>query len=525
LTSEPAPRSGRYQWLGWTIPAASSGDVHAERLMETHEYFHRQLDDTTAFGGLVTTIASLVDSVPDPAWGAMRDRLQAMSDLVHETFAVGMSLLTTQRPIAPIRGYPMYDRYVELVWRLTGPVHPWVTLAALRAAATACMQSPALSLAARAGLERFDPRTVPLPERPNHRLAALLASGYPRAVVAAQDTAQREHGGEPWWIGTPQITLTPESIDGEPGLRSQALHRELLTAATDMLREAGADVVEAGTHLSDLADLLRQADDLAPSGLARIGALLEAPDTELLHGGALDSQTITLSAAPSRGTVLPYGSVSGLSGEGTSRHGFVTLVRPERLRSSYWLQGIPLPERSAVACLRTTVFSGEERDSVLFVIVESPEQLAQEPAPIYVSLTSSAAAAAPEQAAAWMAFADGARLSLVMDTPATAALRRWCSQEGARLRTATRRITLDDMDVRMIVGRVEQTTRRSALIVIPTTEFGARWFESVVQEDPLLNAKVIVDPRLFEEEADHLEVVINHLLFEEHLLGTGSWRQ
>lgn len=525
MTAEPTPRSGRYQWLGWTVPAASSGDVRAERLIETHDYFHRQLDDTTAFGGLVTTVASLADAVPDPAWHALRDRLQAMSDLVHETFAVGMSLLTTQRPIAPIAGYPMYDRYVELVARLADQVHPWIALAGLRAAATACMQSPALKLAARTGLPEFDPRALPRPDRPNHRLAALLSSRYPETVAAAHATAHRELGRETWWIGTAEIRLTPESMDGEPGLRYQELHRALLAAAAEVLQETGADVVDGGAHLPDLAELLRQANELAPSGLARIGALLPAPDTELLHGGALDSQTITLSAAPERATVLPYGSVSALSGEGDGRHGFVTLVRPERLRASYRLQGIPLAELPAVACLRTTVFDGEERDSVLLVVVESPAELVDEPVPIYVSLTSSAAAAAPEQAAEWMAFADPARLSLVMDTPATAALRRWCSDEDAHFRTATRQITLDEMDVRVIVGRIEQGTRRSALIVIPTTEFGARWFESVVQEDPLLNAKVTVDPHVFEEEADHLEIVLNHLFFEEHVVGTGSWRQ
>lgn len=63
---------------------------------------NRQLDDTTAFGGLVSTIAALADSRVDDRWDALRDRLLAMVDLEHEAYAVGMSLRTTQRPIEPV---------------------------------------------------------------------------------------------------------------------------------------------------------------------------------------------------------------------------------------------------------------------------------------------------------------------------------------------------------------------------------------------------------------------------------------
>jgi len=52
------------------------------------------------------------------------------------------------------------------------------------------------------------------------------------------------------------------------------------------------------------------------SAAGRIGALVEAPGGELMHGGALDSHTIELPAAPLRAVVLPYGEVSGVSGEG-----------------------------------------------------------------------------------------------------------------------------------------------------------------------------------------------------------------
>lgn len=81
-----------------------------------------------------------------------------------------------------------------------------------------------------------------------------------------------------------------------------------------------------------------------------------------MHGGALDSQTVRLTAAPGRGVVLPYGSASGCSGEDEQRHAFVVLTRPQRVRSAYALEGIPLPETEALTCLRTTVYDGARRD-------------------------------------------------------------------------------------------------------------------------------------------------------------------
>ena len=319
------------------------------------------------------------------------------------------------------------------------------------------------------------------------------------------------------------MKLTPESMDGEAGQLSQELHRRLLRAAASVLAERGARAIVDDGHHDDLRRILLQAQALVPEGLARIGALVESPGADLLHGGALDSQTIKLPTAPRRAAVLPYGSLSGISGEGTSRHGFVVLTRPERLQSSYELTGVPLPSEPAVACLRTTVFDGNMRDSILLVVVGEPEALQDEDVPIYVSISSSAAAAAPEITARWMEVSDRSRLSLVMDTPATAALHRWCASEDARFRTATRQISASGADLRIIAGRIEHAGRQSAFVIIPTTEFGARWFEAATQEDPILKRAVVTDTDLFEEESARMDIVLTHLILEEPLVGTGSW--
>jgi hypothetical protein len=139
MPGSPSPAEGRYDWFGWQVASVAT-EIKGARLAETHEYFHRQLDDTTAFGGLTTTVAALADSLPEDYWRETPDRLRDMSDLVHECYAVGLSLLTTQRRLGPIAGYPTYDGHVATMLRLIGEaVHPWVALAALRAAATACM--------------------------------------------------------------------------------------------------------------------------------------------------------------------------------------------------------------------------------------------------------------------------------------------------------------------------------------------------------------------------------------------------
>lgn len=513
-----------YDHFGWRL-RASRGERTTGRLAETHEYFHRQLDDTTAFGGLTSVVAALADALPESGWFDQRRQLISMSDLVHETFAVGMSLLTTQRRIEPIDDYPTYDRHVRAAQRPLGSaIHPWVALAGLRAAATACMQSAALAAAVDSGLAGFDPSRLPLMDRPNHRLAALLKANYADAVAAEQARASTEHGMHEWWQPAGDVMLTPDAMDGAAATASAAVHRRLLDEAAAMLRLAGSGTVDPERHHDQLRALLAEARALAPAGLTRIGALVEAPGGDLLHGGPLDGQIIELTTTPSRVVILPATEVSGLSGEGDRRHAFVVVTTPRRIRAAFDVQGVPLPECEALACLRTTIFEGSTRDSILLLPVERPETL-DIPEPVFVSVMSSAAAADPEGAAAWMRWADTERVSMVMDTPATAALRRWCAN-GASFRTDTRLISLDgDEEIRVIVGRVEEPGRRSPLVIIPSTEFGARWFEAARAEDAVLGAAVIEDPDLFERESDHLDVVLGHLLLEERFVGTGSWRQ
>lgn len=524
VTDHVRPPSARYDWFGWSIDAAPV-EMSAGRLAETHEHFHRQLDDTTAFGGLMTTVAALADSLGSSEWLERRDRLKSMCDIVHESFAVGMSLLTTQRPMQVVPGYPAYDRYVHVVIRLLGAeVHPWVALAALRAASTACMQSGALAIAAGVNIERFTPSDLPRLERPNHRLAVLLAGSFKERVAAANRTAEAEHGNARWWQPMDGVMLAPAAMDGAAGEASQVLHRELLNHAEDLVAAAGGMTTDTEAYHVALRELLSQARAQAPEGLARIGALVESPGGEVMHGGALDSQTIQLTAAPSRTVVLPHGSASGLSGADEDAHVFIVLTRPERIERAFAVvEGIDLPSTPSVALLRSTVYDGERRDCVLHIVLDDPPQFDRSTS-VYLSVLSSAVASDPETAAMWMRWADPSRLSLVMDTPSSAALKRWCGS-GGRFRTQTRLVVVEGMEVRIIAGRVEEGERRSPLVIIPTTEFGARWFEAACLEDSELAAAVLEDDQFFEQHQQHLNIVLTHLLYEERFIGTGSWRR
>jgi hypothetical protein len=352
----------------------------------------------------------------------------------------------------------------------------------------------------------------------------LLSGTFARAVAREEARASHEYSAEPWWRPAGGALLTPDAMEGAASDACALTTGRLLAAAETIVLDAGGQVVALDGHHYDLRALLKEARDLAPDGLVRIGALVEGPGGDLTHGGPLDGQTLVLTAAPRRAVVLPYGSLSGASGEGPTRHTFVLVTTtPDRLRAAHKLEGDSLPDRDAVACVRTTVFEGELRDSVLLLPVEEPEHL-KETAPVYVCVLSSAAAAAPEYCANWMRSADPDRLSLVMDTPATAAIRRWCTGR-VRFRTEARAVAVEGDEVRVVAGRLEEPGRRSPLVLIPSTEFGARWFESVRVEDEMLNEAIMDDPRLFERESDHLDVVLTHMLLEERFLGTGSWRQ
>jgi hypothetical protein len=517
------PHEAHYDHFGWGVSGAAVTVGHG-RLAETHEYFHRQLDDTTAFGGLTSTVAAMADVLPDPAWSGLRRRLLTMSDLVHEMFAVGASLLTTQKALEPIDGYPTYDRHVRTAARLLGPgVHPWVMLASLRAAATACMQSCALGLAAEAGLAQFDPDDLPSMERPNHRLAALLGERFTEAVASEHAQAQATHGTEPWWDAVGGLRLSPEAMDGDAGAASAQVHRRIFEVAASILDDAGGSTLHPDEHHELLRDVLREAQELAPAGLTRIGALVELPGGELIHGGPLDGQVIELRGAPRRGVVLPYKSVSGVSGVDDHAHLFVVVGMPRRFQAAYDLEGIDLPNGEVLGCVRTTVFDGDVRDQVLLLPVEHPD-LIEESAPVHVTVMSSAVAASPELASAWLRWADPDRVSMMMDTPATAAIRRWCGG-GATFRADARVVAVGHDEVRFVAGRVESSEGRSPLVVIPTTEFGARWLDAARAEDSFLRSAIRDDPGLFERESEILDVLLTHVMLEERFIGTGSWRK
>lgn len=253
------------------------------------------LDDTTAFGGLVGAVATLADALPNARWAQVRIQLQDMSDLVHESFAVGMSLLTTQRRLGPIENYPTYDRHVRIAQRLVGcDAHPWVALAALRAAAVSSVQSGALRLARISGLDTFTPLGLSPMERPNHRLAALLEGRFSELVSDEQAPARQMYGNERWWLPAGDVLLSPDSMDGVAAEAFSVLLSRLIEQAEEMIRTAGGSVVAWDAHHDDLRALLVEAQQLAPDGLARIGALVESPGGELLHGGPLDGQILEL---------------------------------------------------------------------------------------------------------------------------------------------------------------------------------------------------------------------------------------
>ncbi len=518
------PPSANYDWFGWSLDAGRT-DVQLGRLVETHEHFHRQLDDTSAFGGLVTTVAALADGTGDPHWLELRDRLKSMSDLVHECYAVGLSLICTQRPVAPVSGYPMYDWHVRTLNRLIGvDIHPWVAMGAVRAALFASMQSTALRTSTRIGLAHFEASELELMERPNHRLAALLASDFAEQVREFELEAERKFNREPWWRPEGGLLIGPEAVDGAAGVELENLRKGLFSHAAQTLQESDIETFPDDAHHRDLRELLRQAFALAPDGLPRIGAIAEdTSDSGQLDLSALDGQTVRLPVAPERATVLPYGTASGLGGEGESRHGFVAVTTTERIELNFTLSGVELPDSEVVACMRATVFDGEERDSILLLPISDPSQVNEEH-PVFVSAYSSAKASDSETVDSWLAWATPARSSIVMDTPFMAPLRRWVA-EGARFRTQTRVLEVEGVEIRVIAGRIEDGGRQSPLIIVPTTEFGARWFEAACGEDPELSKHVVEDPSFFEKDSDHLDVVITHLLFEERYVGTGSWRK
>jgi hypothetical protein len=129
-------------------------------------------------------------------------------------------------------------------------------------------------------------------ERPNHRLAALLKGSFSDVVLGEQAQAKQTYGSELWWQPVGEVLLSPDSMDGAAASAFSMLMRRLIDQADDIIRSAGGTAVAWDAHHDDLRALLVEARQLAPAGLARIGALVESPGGELLHGGPLDGQIL-----------------------------------------------------------------------------------------------------------------------------------------------------------------------------------------------------------------------------------------
>jgi hypothetical protein len=109
----------------------------------------------------VTAVAALAEARPDAQWSELRDRLVSCADLLHETFAVGASLLTTQRGLDRVDGYSLYDRYDTVLRRLMGAgVHPWDRAGGYAYRCHGLHAVGAWQAALMVGIDRFDPTAL-----------------------------------------------------------------------------------------------------------------------------------------------------------------------------------------------------------------------------------------------------------------------------------------------------------------------------------------------------------------------------
>lgn len=509
---------GTYDHLGWRVRDLAATSPEIARLVSIHEGFHKSLDDTSSFGGYLATLAALSEGTHDPRWMALLEQGRAASRWTHEVFATTSAILVCLRPLGPIDGYPDYDRYVAYASRLVGDHSAWIAFLAIDAGARACMQSPVPGRALRDDFD--DVEIVRQLDEPDARMI-LLESHYADEVSALADEVRNRYVRRDWWSLAASDTLSVDVFDGESGEVGQELRLELFGRAKAILEAAGAEMLEPEGHFPLLVSLLQRATALAPDGLPRIGALHQEDGLDFIDGGALDAETIELHSSRIAAIVAPLDLDGGRAGvEGGMAHRFITVQRRDRILSTYDLQGLPLPDGAVLALARRTAM-GEGDELVVLSAVSAPAELG-DLADVYVSVMGSAQAEGVDQA--WFQAVPPERLSTVLDTPLLPALRRWLAAEGTLFACTSLRIETGLSKLSIIAGRLRSPAGLSPLIVFPTSDFGARLFDQAVRQDPRLQGRVVEDEDLEEAEDHHLQIVLNHLVQEERMVGPGSWR-
>jgi len=366
-------------------------------MVTLHEAMHAALNDTTAWGSLFQAYSVLLRHASEP------EKYQRIStDVVracwraHEVFATYAGVYMADRVAGPglLNGHSAYQEHYRTAQELTEglPEESRLQWHALVAAVRACMQSNALAVSLRVGLNHFKLADVRVADQPDARLEILLGEGATLWTGVIDEIAERERWeprvASPVRAALLAVPTTAErnevveaALDSVAGIAERVCYER----AANLLLRRGTTVLAYDGHQELTHATVAAVHALAPAGRPEFAAAIgdEHRPEQAVRSFALERLVIRnrpLAASVLRLSEMPRrGLVRHKSEETSLRHAFVVARSSRRLREQHVVSehARSLPTRGETPVVAVREMGGDADDPALRLwVLDNPRQLA-----------------------------------------------------------------------------------------------------------------------------------------------------
>lgn len=502
---------------GWRIRTPHD-DPRGVEFASAHESHHRQLANSTTFGGLTAILTKPVDV---PGRG-VASSMVAVSRQIHEAFATWAPATALGWTLDKLTGaYPSYARHYNAMQSLVGPFEsPYLRLHVAHAIARACLQTTCVETALTVGLDRFSLADIRVTGHPDRRFEVIRRVGLNRDLLTGE--VERVVGGDHGWSETASSpALTADMLSPERTGLWEIVNRTVYAHVCDLLREAGCDTLGHDDQLLWLQRLADAADagrgNLPTSRETRVvPRTIRVLDNIEAEGFEVGQQL--------RARVLPPDTALHEMVVGPEDpHLFLTIRRRAELLGSYVLD--QRYEQDAkhgpVAVVRRAVPDGSGRLEIeLLDVTTTMPPRSQSPAPV---VTVAALSLLQSPLATRFAEYLHPELSLLLlDLPLGRHLELWLAQAGSRFRYAFVRTEARGLVVPLLVGVFQSGEARSHLMIRPLSHAAVGIFRAAFEELDIAGEQIVADPDVLQLQPELLHLGLSHLVGEE-IQFSASW--
>ena len=538
------PRN-EYHFVDWQLEALAPDRSQAT----LHESLHADLNDSTAYGGLLHVVAYLARHAKTRSrYTPMLERLESRSRRTHEIFATSLSTLIRRPDLqgdALLEHYPDYRSYLQAGASLSRAfsgrfLRYHVIVSALRF----CMQSRLVERVLETGLGIFETDTMRWHEAPDERLRWVQRIATPdfwrETLKIARASARRIDG----WSAIEAEEAAPDEAHAALDPANDALSKHLMCVFHDALEQAlgprGISTLPYDGHVPLVPQLIEQAHKILPPTESD-GRIIRAQGHETpeeLQVRQFENERLILSREPYEGHLirlddLPDTDATTMAaGDGDDRHVFLIVRLAHRMLEQYafspsdtqWLEA--RGTSPVVAIQRSLIDSATTQRIVEHIVFENPDELSKvvntwQPDIRRLCSFSMAAAGDAVWTAQWYeALIAHWEMVGLFDLSPFAHFNRWSVQDAFDVHIGRIDIRLGD-ETHFALACLPNTGRSPAFVA-PCSEIVASSVIFYVREVMQHGSRFIESDVFIRDQRWALLVTLSHLLREERIFDFGA---